>query len=707
MNPENISYKITPLPVSDRGSIEVNFLANSDGRSSERSVDEKMKNEFLGMACGKIDDAGGDDNSIENMMNETDKRNFPTNSYGRSPENSFSSALLSDEKMNFFLFDSPSATEENEDWEEDICESDDDDWISKLPVEHIIDMEDFVYESIEEYLEDEIEKISSTKFSKNMIDYISELLEIQIESIDGSELSDTYIKPTFEEIVEFVSNICEEFFFKDINIPFPPRSYPNTFTIEKTNEEISEISEKIKFLREQYQPKQRTPEWYEYRNKLLTASNIWKVFGSESQRNSIIYEKCKSYSAKFLSQATEDLSYGGNECIKTENNEEQQVDIGESVEDKNEFIGIECGKIVSDKDVKVIILEQNEKNVLALRSNNLSSPLHHGIKYEPLSAMIYEKKYDTKIGDFGCIVHPKHSMIGASPDGINIDIHSSRYGRMLEIKNISNRNIDGIPKEEYWVQMQIQMETCDLDECDFVETRFKEFESEEQFYEDILNCSTNSFCGSPEKMNIHRSEQDLLKPISLHSIPKNSCPTDEKINKIYEYRGVILYFIDKITTPNSMPHYVYLKPYDTNDIITLMESWKIDGLSRDSSGESVDENDFFGERPKGVRRKIEKMKKVKQQIDRDIELKIESFQKSEEGKNKILYEKIYWYLDEFSCVLVRRNQKWFEKVFPKILDVSKTIERERVEGFEHRASSRTKKTNSSTFFTETNVEVKN
>jgi hypothetical protein len=45
---------------------------------------------------------------------------------------------------------------------------------------------------------------------------------------------------------------------------------------------------------------------------------------------------------------------------------------------------------------------------------------------------------------------------------------------MLEIKNISNRIIDGIPKEEYWVQMQIQMETCDLDECDFVETRFKE-----------------------------------------------------------------------------------------------------------------------------------------------------------------------------------------------------------------------------------------
>ena len=45
---------------------------------------------------------------------------------------------------------------------------------------------------------------------------------------------------------------------------------------------------------------------------------------------------------------------------------------------------------------------------------------------------------------------------------------------MLEIKNIVNREINGIPKKEYWIQMQLQMEVCDLGECDFLETRFKE-----------------------------------------------------------------------------------------------------------------------------------------------------------------------------------------------------------------------------------------
>jgi len=115
---------------------------------------------------------------------------------------------------------------------------------------------------------------------------------------------------------------------------------------------------------------------------------------------------------------------------------------------------------------------------------NINTPFHWGQKYEPLSVMIYEDNYNTKIGDFGCIQHSVYSFLGASPDGINIDQSSERYGRMLEIKNIVNREIDGIPKKEYWIQMQLQMETCDLDECDFLETMFVEYEHEKDFLED-------------------------------------------------------------------------------------------------------------------------------------------------------------------------------------------------------------------------------
>jgi len=55
---------------------------------------------------------------------------------------------------------------------------------------------------------------------------------------------------------------------------------------------------------------------------------------------------------------------------------------------------------------------------------------------------------------------------------------------MLEIKNIVNREITGIPKKEYWIQMQLQMEVCDLDMCDFLETKFTEYVDSSSFYSD-------------------------------------------------------------------------------------------------------------------------------------------------------------------------------------------------------------------------------
>ena len=133
--------------------------------------------------------------------------------------------------------------------------------------------------------------------------------------------------------------------------------------------------------------------------------------------------------------------------------------------------------------MKVFDAVTNEKPAMT----NVNTTLHWGQKYEPLSVLIYEKMYNTKVSDFGCLQHDTYKYLGASPDGINTDILSDRFGRMLEIKNIVNREITGIPKKEYWIQTQLQMEVCDLDECDFLETRFVEFENESAFYEDTTD----------------------------------------------------------------------------------------------------------------------------------------------------------------------------------------------------------------------------
>jgi putative phage-type endonuclease len=173
---------------------------------------------------------------------------------------------------------------------------------------------------------------------------------------------------------------------------------------------VAVIDAKLAHIRAKPQPDQRTPEWYRFRHDLITASNAWKTFESQACRNQLIYEKCKP-----------------------------------------------------------VVTVHAEKEYV-----NTASPMHWGHKYEPVTRMIYEHLYNTRVADFGCLQHDVHSFLGASPDGINVDPASQRYGRMLEIKNIVNRDITGIPKKEYWIQMQLQMETADLNECDFFETQFSE-----------------------------------------------------------------------------------------------------------------------------------------------------------------------------------------------------------------------------------------
>ena len=54
----------------------------------------------------------------------------------------------------------------------------------------------------------------------------------------------------------------------------------------------------------------------------------------------------------------------------------------------------------------------------------------------------------------------------------------------------------------------------------------------------------------------------------------------------------------------------------------------------------------------------------------------------------ILFNTLYWYLDEISCVLIQRNRTWFSKAIHNIKEVWDTIEKEKIEGYEHRSPKR-------------------
>src|SRR5439155_16971295 len=71
-------------------------------------------------------------------------------------------------------------------------------------------------------------------------------------------------------------------------------------------------------------------------------------------------------------------------------------------------------------------------------------------------------------------------------------IHKSKYiGRMLEIKcpfirkiQLDGPIIDNICPIYYWVQVQLQLECCNLEECDFWQCEIREYESRDEFIED-------------------------------------------------------------------------------------------------------------------------------------------------------------------------------------------------------------------------------
>ena len=303
--------------------------------------------------------------------------------------------------------------------------------------------------------------IHDPNFHNSLKSEIFQLIKIQLQNFKVINDNDLIMAIELIELLIFKTII-------------PKRSYKNNLIIYiKLSKEINKLNNQIEYLKNIYQPEQRTNEWYLFRHNVITASNIWKAFISEKSFNQLVLEKCKP------------------------------IDI-------------------------------NKYNYV-----NEQSPMHWGQKYEPVSTQYYEYMYNTNIDEFGCIPHKDFEYLAASPDGINSKINSPLYGRMLEIKNIFNREINGIPKLEYWIQMQIQMEVCDLNECDFLETRFLEYNSEEEF----LN--------------------DYYVEIDGSGNFKNNV----MMTKDYKYKGLILAFII-----NDKPHYEYC-PFACNyDELILWQS---------------------------------------------------------------------------------------------------------------------------------------
>ena len=141
--------------------------------------------------------------------------------------------------------------------------------------------------------------------------------------------------------------------------------------------------------------------------------------------------------------------------------------------------------------------------------------------------------HNTKVSEFGCIPHKDYNFIAASPDGIICDPSSKLLGRMLEIKNVVSREISGIPKMEYWIQMQLQMEVCELNECDFLETKFVEYLNVDEYLQDYNDVSNDKYIGTFLQFAKDDEPHYVYMPFLLNNIH-----SDEYINHYNEILNI-------------------------------------------------------------------------------------------------------------------------------------------------------------------------
>jgi putative phage-type endonuclease len=275
----------------------------------------------------------------------------------------------------------------------------------------------------------------------------------------------------------------------------------------------------------------------------------------------------------------------------------------------------------SDVGTAVHANHNSSEEELIVKKSQLEPPFEtnmytfHGIKYEFVSTQIYEQIMNCRVEEFGLIKHKTVKFLGASPDGIvcasrHDGTFSPLFGRMLEIKNPPKREIKTkgeligeICPEYYWVQVQIQLETCELEECDFWQTKIVEYESRGDCYRD------SAHQGALFHEQEERTEYDPRKTSMRGCIVEFVPIAKQDVDPLYE--GKYLY-----------------PPLHTHITVEAQEQWCLDALQ--NWKQFAEANDLTWARDYTFRRLC------------------------------------YWKLEKGHRILIKRDRKWFADTLPTI-----------------------------------------
>jgi len=251
------------------------------------------------------------------------------------------------------------------------------------------------------------------------------------------EVKEVYPEVTFNLIIDIFNKkyntkfiLKEELSFENGTNCFP--EYNKLYQEVIVPDKYEHLQKQFKKLQDLPQPEQRTPEWFAYRRNRITASDT--------------------------AAAIDENPY----------------------EPQESFIDKKC-----DPDHKF------------LDNSNVA----WGKKYEFTATGIYQHIFNVEVIEFGALPSDRYEFLGASPDGIcscrTLDNKfSEKLGTMLEIKCVApnGRTIEtsgeirgNICPYYYYLQVQQQLECCDLDICDFWQCKILEYNSKIEYLVDKCN----------------------------------------------------------------------------------------------------------------------------------------------------------------------------------------------------------------------------
>ena len=357
---------------------------------------------------------------------------------------------------------------------------------------------------------------------------------------------------------------------------------------ELKSNQIINIDERVIKLLEinSKMPEQRTLPWYEFRKSRLTASPAAAYL--------------------LITDYEYNLSENNIICLDTQ-----------GTKLKKEWIGKKhCNCFNSYK--------HEIRQQVAPDPWTTSAFMEHGVKYESIIRDIYEATENKKVLEFGIMPHPTINWLAASPDGI------CTCGTMVEIKAPSRDSLTKQTILQYWIQMQLQMECCDLDECDFVEGIIREYKDVYEYYDD-------KYYNEDGEFEYYLNSQGCPKGIVINIIHTNTKGIIEK--RQYAYPPAMT-FNNKEEEDAWITHWI--------------------------------------------------QNKVNEKHDNAYKWLITNSSESKEN-NSIRFMLTYYYVEKWEVQRIKRDRKWFELRKGDLLDTWNIILKYREEGLPEEFKKKTRK----------------